>query len=93
MSDVSGVNGRSLRLDRRLHARLVMRGELPPAPSDAFFAVVDNIGHSLGFHAFRQVSRPSAWVAASHEDEGGVWGAAVKGAPEPAAALTVPRSG
>jgi Methyltransferase domain len=77
-----------------LHTGRNVRFELDaiwPALSDPGVALVDDIGHSLGFHSFTQASAPSASVAASHEDEGGVWGAAVKGAP--VAALTPPRSG
>jgi hypothetical protein len=43
-------------------------------------AVVDDIGHSLGFRSFVDQAGPRAWFAARHVTGGGLWAVATKAA-------------
>jgi methyltransferase family protein len=49
-----------------------------PAIRPGGAAVVDDIDHSLGFHAFVQQVRPAESVTAAHVTGGGLWGLAIK---------------
>ena len=40
--------------------------------------VVDDIDHSLGFHAFVQQAHPAASATAAHVTGDGLWGLAIK---------------
>jgi hypothetical protein len=75
------VHGLDLFVHDSLHTERNLRFELESAwvalrPGGVVMA--DDIDHSLGFRAFVDLVRPTAWLAARHVTGAGLWGFAVK---------------
>jgi hypothetical protein len=80
---LGSVQGLELFVHDSLHTGRNLRFELESA-WDALrpggVVIADDIDHSLGFRAFVELARPTAWLAARHVTGAGLWGVAVKAA-------------